>query len=289
MSNAPRSSRKMPAAPRVARRAPNGDWLAPEENSDPFTSTPYGPRPDSYDDDFDDFDDSDDYASDDATASAVPLLTLPTIPSLPAAKAAPTTARQRAINRNARTNSHANDDEYTSTERRPALGVRAATSGRRPAVRPEQNMPRGWSDDVHEDAAMPDWDDSADGDAWRGQSTRHAARSRQHSAARPLALVRSRLPNPSALLARTAHHPEAHPNEPHLIPGLSPQASLPALAAHRRMKLPPRPRVNTRAIVERARSPWSMTRTLLAVLAISCALWLSLSAAGEPSQPLMAV
>jgi hypothetical protein len=47
--------------------------------------------------------------------------------------------------------------------------------------------------------------------------------------------------------------------------------------------------VNTRAIVERARSPWSMARTLLAVLAISCGLWVSVSKAGEPGQPLMAV
>ncbi|MGZ3599249.1 MAG: hypothetical protein ACXWQ5_06000 [Ktedonobacterales bacterium] len=297
MSNAPRSSRKMPAAPRMAQRAPNGDWLAPEEYSDPFTSTPYDQHSHPYGDDDDgDDDDYDDYSSEDAGAPAVPLLTLPTIPALPTAKAAPSTARQRAINRVARTNSH-DDDEHTSTARRPASGVRATTSGRRPAIRPEQSTPRGWSDNLHEDAAVPDWDDSADGDEWRGQSTQHAARSRQHSAARPLALVRSRLPNPSTLLARTLPRTlprplprqEAHPSEPHLIPGLSTQASIPALAAHRRMQLPPRPRVNTRAIVERARSPWSMTRTMLAVLAISCALWLSLSAAGEPSQPLMAV
>ncbi|MGZ3668176.1 MAG: hypothetical protein ACXVDA_27240, partial [Ktedonobacterales bacterium] len=104
MSNAPRSSRKMPAAPRMAQRAPNGDWLAPEEYSDPFTSTPYDQHSHPYGDDDDgDDDDYDDYSSEDAGAPAVPLLTLPTIPALPAAKAAPSTARQRAINRVART------------------------------------------------------------------------------------------------------------------------------------------------------------------------------------------
>ncbi|HLZ20868.1 MAG TPA: hypothetical protein VKQ30_01920 [Ktedonobacterales bacterium] len=49
-----------------------------------------------------------------------------------------------------------------------------------------------------------------------------------------------------------------------------------------------RPRLDTRALVRRARSPWSLTRTLLAVIALTVALWTAVAYAGEPSQPLMA-
>lgn len=53
-----------------------------------------------------------------------------------------------------------------------------------------------------------------------------------------------------------------------------------------------RARVATRTLLHTAsttaRSPWAMARTLLAILAISVALWTSLTGAGEPSQPLMA-
>lgn len=291
MSEAPRSSRKMPATPRVAQRAPQREWLAPEEHADPFAATHYDPHYDPRED------------HDGAITPAVPLLTLPTIPALPTAKAAPSTAKRRAVNKVARADTY--DDDYDDTERRRAPAARPSSSGRRPVVRPEQyTPPRGWNENALESAASSAWDDYDDA-TWHAEPSQRAARSRQRSAARPLAQAQARLPNsgpnsgpnPRALALPTpprpvAHpptYPEAHRDEPHLIPGLSAQASLPALAAHRHMKLPPRPRVNTRAIVERARSPWSMTRTLLAVLAISCALWLSLSAAGEPSQPLMAI
>ena len=284
MSQAPRSSRKMPAArvaQRAPKRAPQREWLAPEEQSDPFAPTPYPPRPDTYDY-------GDDYASDDYVGKEF--------------------ARNRhAGNRVSQARAHgytpgydsgeysgdARDDDryddYGNTARRRAQAASPATSGRRPAVRPNPNTPpRGW-DAATDDATASDWNDTTDDAGWRGEFRRTAARSRQQSVARPLALVRARLPNPSALLARTPHHLQAHQSEPHLIPGLSTQASLPALASYRHMKLPPRPRVDTRAIVERARSPWSMARTLLALLAISCALWTSASAVGEQSQPLMAL
>ena len=298
MSEAPRSSRKMPAAPRVAPRPRSGEWLAPEEQADPYASAGY----DGYDDNH----------GDDAITPAVPLLTLPTIPALPTAKGAavapiaPGTAKRPAARRAKRANAEETDyNDYddiersdTGRRRRPAGGM-GGTSGRRPVVRAPRRGPRDWDDDwdatgdeVGEETGASGWDErDAGGSGYgrRADASHPAARSRQRSEARPLALVLSPLPDPDALPMRVPSIPQAHRDEPHLIPGLRPELVLPALAAHRRLKLPARPRVNTRAIVERARSPWSMARTLLSVLAISCALWLSLSAAGEPSQPLMSI
>ncbi len=102
-----------------------------------------------------------------------------------------------------------------------------------------------------------------------GERTRGAGRNRERTSARPLALELSA--ERSRELARL---------EPASDPGV------PALAA--RQAVPARrPRLDTRAIARTARNPWSVGRTLLAVIAISAAIWTSLSAAGEPSQPLM--
>ena len=62
----------------------------------------------------------------------------------------------------------------------------------------------------------------------------------------------------------------------------------PDLATYHQQAIARRPRLDTRALVRRARSPWSLARTLLAVLALSAALWTGVAHAGEPSQPLMA-
>jgi hypothetical protein len=79
-------------------------------------------------------------------------------------------------------------------------------------------------------------------------------------------------------------------NEPAAYPlvALSPD-SIPDLAAFR-TSLPgvkPRRRVNTQMLIERARSPWSITRAILAVLAMIVALFATISGMGEPSQQLM--
>ncbi len=65
--------------------------------------------------------------------------------------------------------------------------------------------------------------------------------------------------------------------------------SIPDLAAFR-PSLPgakPRRRVNTQMLMERARSPWSITRAILAVLAMIAALFATIAGMGEPSQQLM--
>jgi hypothetical protein len=64
-----------------------------------------------------------------------------------------------------------------------------------------------------------------------------------------------------------------------------PTASVPDLVAYR----PPRarPRVDTRAIVETARKPWSLARISLAFLAAVFAIITTYAAAGERAQPLM--
>jgi hypothetical protein len=64
------------------------------------------------------------------------------------------------------------------------------------------------------------------------------------------------------------------------VPDLA--AFRPALAAQ-----PPRRRVNTQMLIERARSPWSITRTILAVLMMLVALFATIGGMGEPSQSLM--
>jgi hypothetical protein len=49
----------------------------------------------------------------------------------------------------------------------------------------------------------------------------------------------------------------------------------------------PRQRINTQMLIERARSPWSITRTILAVLMMLVALFATIGGMGEPSQDLM--
>jgi hypothetical protein len=64
------------------------------------------------------------------------------------------------------------------------------------------------------------------------------------------------------------------------VPDLA--AFRPALAARA-----PRQRINTQMLIERARSPWSITRTILAVLMMLVALFATIGGMGEPSQTLM--
>ncbi len=62
-------------------------------------------------------------------------------------------------------------------------------------------------------------------------------------------------------------------------------ASVPDLVAFR--PRPARPRVDTRAILETARKPWSVTRITLALLAAVLAIGTTFAHAGESAQPLM--
>jgi hypothetical protein len=100
-------------------------------------------------------------------------------------------------------------------------------------------------------------------------------RRREQTAARPLALP----PLPARQIEL------AVVEEPHPAPS---QLIAPDPTAYRRSVPARRPRLDTRALVRRARSPWSLSRTVLAVLALTAALWAGVTHAGEPSQPLMA-
>jgi hypothetical protein len=65
--------------------------------------------------------------------------------------------------------------------------------------------------------------------------------------------------------------------------------SVPDLAAFRPMLVAPAPRrrINTQMLIERARSPWSISRTILALVMMLVALFATIGGMGEPSQSLM--
>jgi hypothetical protein len=81
---------------------------------------------------------------------------------------------------------------------------------------------------------------------------------------------------------------ELVPETRYPISPLSPD-SVPDLAAFRPSlpQVKPRVRVNTQMLIERARSPWSIARAILAVVAMIVALFATIAAMGEPSQKLM--
>lgn len=124
----------------------------------------------------------------------------------------------------------------------------------------------------------PTWDEYArDGSDWEappddgGYTT---GRSRAQSVARPLTLARIEAPptreeyssNPRALMA------------PDSVPNLAAwQAALPVA----------RKPVYTRAIETARRNPWSVSRIMLALIAVAVTLLISVTGVGEPSQPLM--
>jgi|GEM_PF-787508 hypothetical protein len=64
--------------------------------------------------------------------------------------------------------------------------------------------------------------------------------------------------------------------------------SIPNLAAFRpAVKVKPRKRVNTQMLIEKARSPWSITRAALAIVVMVITLVVTVGVMGEPSQGLM--
>jgi Peptidase_C39 like family len=68
-------------------------------------------------------------------------------------------------------------------------------------------------------------------------------------------------------------------------PGWSTRHAAPALAAYHAASAPAsRQRLNTRALIRKASSPWWLARMILAVIAIVCSMGLSVAQAGEPSQ-----
>lgn len=123
----------------------------------------------------------------------------------------------------------------------------------------EQYANEGFADAGFADEYADDW--------------RYESRSRNRSLARPLAPALPHYNHPDDL--PTANYP------------MLPDHSVPELAAYRPMRVPQRVRLNTRALVERARSPWSMVRMALAITALLLALFYGSGRMGENAQPLM--
>ena len=118
-----------------------------------------------------------------------------------------------------------------------------------------------------------------------GQTVRsRGVRRRENSSARPLSSL-------SGLRAQSVpeepEEMEDYDDDRALVPVAPPLPDLvPNLAAFR-PRAAARLRVDTRALMLHARSPWSLTRLVLAVAALTVALFATLAAVGEPSQPLM--
>lgn len=92
-------------------------------------------------------------------------------------------------------------------------------------------------------------------------------------------------------LARPLTPALPHYNDPDdLAPPLYaplPQDSAPDLAAYRPVRAPHRVRLDTRALAQTARNPWTITRLVLAIAAMLLALAHAPGSMGELSQPLM--
>jgi hypothetical protein len=196
--------------------------------------------------------DDDDYASSDATDAdrsrgGPPLLTLPSVPLMPAA---PPTQRR--------------DD----TGRRRTL---LAATGRRRALRPPSE---------------PDYEDPAERDLYYDAPSYSGGRRRERTTARPLrrdaqlrdeALRDERYDEPRELSGPVRALAPLPLPAPDLVPGLA--AFRPRPAA--------RLRADTLRLMRSARSPWSLTRLMVAVAAFTFALLTATAAVGEPAQPLM--
>lgn len=155
-----------------------------------------------------------------------------------------------------------------------ATGRHRAASPRSVLSRVTQRRPRRastWGEyAAHEAGWSGDWSDD-----WPDADSYEPDRKRANTAARPLSLI------------RVSDAERYEPDVPHVLP----PESIPDLVAYRPPRLAPRPANYTRAIIRgasnTARSPWSLARAVLVTIAVVLAVWVSLTGAGEPSQPLM--
>ena len=154
----------------------------------------------------------------------------------------------------------------------PSIPALPSVAPRRPEPQPAPRPRRAdtWEEYAEREAAAAQtWDRG-----WDDEAEDHpSARQRAHSAARPLALIR--LPDEAFDAA----------------PAPLPTDSVPELAAFRPSApgiiRAQRARVATRAVIHGASQPWSITRIVCVLIACVWAFSSSVSAAGEPSQPLM--
>ena len=205
-----------------------------------------------------------------------PMLTLPSIPSMPATHptyddAPPATSGKRRAVRD------------VADQRKPTrIGYDDEWAGDGDEAYGHYERRFDSRDDDEYDDARYDNDryDDRYNDYQREET---GPRRRERSAARPLstlATLREDEDEPLAVVASPVSAPR--------LPARLPTDSVPELAAFRIPSARRRPHVNTRAIVQRARSPWSVARLLFSLCAMSLAIWTALLGAGEPSQPLMA-
>jgi hypothetical protein len=131
-----------------------------------------------------------------------------------------------------------------------------------------------WGERDRDGGAWNDRDADFDDDYREARSRDSSGRLRAASAARPLSVPRRSQANLPAVVA----------------PMRLSTASVPELAAYRQAGAPVRvrPRIDTQRLIQRARSPWSLSRAALMVSALIFALVTTYAVSGEPSQPLMA-
>ena len=208
--------------------------------------------------------------------SRMPKLTLPTIPALPRARRG---AAQAGNSDSAKRRTlMAGATGRQGAVRLPASGAPPRTTRKVPAVAAYEPYRDAYRDTS--DGQDGGWDEYGDTDDERYDDWEESrARRRGRSAARPLALERVSDP------ALRAVGQMELPAEEELTPDL---AAYRPIIAHGSGKVARRTRQATRALVRTARSPWAKGRFALAILAICMGLWTAVSAAGEPSQPLMA-
>lgn len=140
----------------------------------------------------------------------------------------------------------------------------------------------------HPHRQQSSWDEHArSGDEWYGEDERSTSgRRRAQSKARPLTLT----------IVEEQDAPAQYPvndrvndrvNERSNDRALMTMDSVPDLVAWRPPMPSRRKPVYTRAIETARRNPWTVSRSMLALIAVAVTLLLSITTAGEPSQPLM--
>lgn len=136
-------------------------------------------------------------------------------------------------------------------------------------------------------AVRADHADDEDVDSGPASVRARAARRREQSSARPIVRDDAAYPGDYDEYEASSGRQRA------LTPYAPPAAvaldvpDVPDLALYRPARPRHYPRVDTRALVRRARSPWSLTRLVLAVASISLALFTAFTQVGEAHQPLM--
>jgi hypothetical protein len=269
MGETPQSKRKAPATPRAREKAAGPDRInLPAASPQPFSSIPRMPK----------------ILSPAEIASHYPSSDIPAPP--PGDQGGSDSGKRRTLMDGATGRRAAVNSPGTSTSRQSPPPVRRREQN---AARPLSQMPgtlklpaipeevyatsrsasppddaavvgnpygeEGWDDET--------WDGAAAVDDWEQYARQNVGRE----------LV------PLDGMAPETRYP---------IVSLSPD-SVPDLAAFRLplTSVKPRRRVNTQMLIERARSPWSITRTILAVVAMIVALFATIGGMGEPSQKLM--